>query len=130
MLFTVIDLVKLGYPQQQPVIGEIRKQVQATETRMRATYAETRQRVLMRLDELENLLSDPAHWWNSADSHAQTRALFTQFSASLRANFGVDARAWQLLEDETHRETRCAAIVDALASYRLDRQSWERVLLG
>jgi hypothetical protein len=103
--------------------------VQATETRMRATYAETRQRVLMRLDELESLLSDPAHWWNSADSHAQTRALFTQFSASLRANFGVDARAWQLLEDETHRETRCAAIVDALASYRLDRQSWERVLL-
>ena len=130
MLFTVIDLVKLGYPEQQPVIGEIHEQVQATETSMRAHYTETRQRVLMRLDELESLLSDTSHWWNSDDSHAQTRALFEQFTATLRANFGADARSWQLLDDETHRETRCAAIVDALASYRLDRQSWERVLQG
>ena len=129
MLFTVIGLVKLGYPEQQPVIDEIREQVQATETSMRAHYAETRQRVLMRLDELESLLSDPSHWWNSDESQAQTRALFEQFTATLRANFGADARSWQLLEDETHRETRCAAIVAALASYRLDRQSWERVLL-
>ena len=130
MLFTVIDLVVQGYPELQPETGDIRALVQATESRMRTHYAETRQRVLVRLKELEGLVSDPAHWWNREYGSAETRALFAQFTASLRANFGDDARSWQLLDDETHREKRRAAIVAALVSYRDDRQSWERALQG
>jgi hypothetical protein len=129
MLFTVIDLVEQGYPEQQPAVDDIRAQVLATEARMRAHYAETRQRVLMRLGALEGLLSDPAHWWNG-QTHAQTHALFEQFITSLRANFAEGARGWQLIDDHTHREARRAAICDALAGYRLDRQCWERVLQG
>ncbi len=130
MLFTVIALVKQGYPEQLPAVDDIRAQVQATETGMRAHYAETRHRVLTRLDELEGFLSSPDHWWNTDDSAAEVRALFEQFTATLRANFGGDSRAWRLLEDEVHCETRRAAIVDALLSYRDDRESWERVLQG
>jgi len=130
MLFTVIALVKQGYPEQLPAVDDIRAQVQATETGMRAHYAETRQRVLMRLDELDDFLSDPDHWWNTDDSAAEVRALFEQFTATLHANFGGDARAWQLLDDDVHRETRRTAIVEALVSYRDDRQSWVRVLQG
>ncbi|MEN8207046.1 MAG: hypothetical protein ABFS24_13695 [Pseudomonadota bacterium] len=130
MLFTVIDLVGQGYPEQLPAPAEIRARVQATETRMRAHYAETRQRVLSRVDKLEDFVSDPVHWWAGENGSAETRTLFGLFAASLRANFDHDARSWQLLDDEAHRETRRAAIADALASYRLDRQSWERVLQG
>jgi hypothetical protein len=130
MLFTVIDLVERGYPEQLPVIDDIRAQVQATETGVRAHYAETRRRVLARLDELEGFLPDPAHWWNGDNSLKQTRGLFEQFTATLRVNFGDDARAWQLLNDERCREIRCNAITDALVSYRDDCQSWERVLQG
>ena len=130
MLFTVIDLVKLGYPEQLPAVDDVRVQVQATETGMRAHYAETRQRVLARLDELEKLFSGPDHWWNTNDGAAEICALFEQFTATLYANFGGDSRAWQLLEDEVHCETRRAAIVNALLSYRTDLQSWERVLQG
>jgi hypothetical protein len=129
MLFTVIDLVEAGYPGKLPTPGEIHAQVLATETRMRTHYAETQQRVLMRLDELEALLSAPGHWWES-EKYAEIRALFEQFTKTLRANFGDDARSWQLIDSETHRETRRTAIVDALLSYRLDVQSWERVLQG
>ena len=130
MLFTVIDLVAQGYPEQLPAVDDIRAQVLATENSLRAHYAETRQRVLVRLDEFEDFLSTPAHWWNHENRSTQTRALFAQFAASLRANFGDNARAWQLLYDEDHRETRLAAIVAALVSYPDDRQSWERVLQG
>jgi len=130
MLFTVIDLVKLGYPEPLPAVDDVRVQVQATETGMRAHYAETRQRVLTRLDELEELFSGPDYWWNTDGSAAEIGPLFDQFTATLYANFGDDSRAWQLLEDEVHCETRRAAIVDALLSYRDDRRSWERVLQG
>ena len=34
----------------------------------------------------------------------------------------------KLIDDDTHRQERRAAIADALAAYRLDRESWERVL--
>jgi len=130
MLFTVIDLVKRGYPEHLPAVDDIRAQVQATETGMRAHYAETRQRVLARLGELEVFMSGPDHWWNADNRTADMRALFEQFTATLRANFGDDSRAWRLLEDEAYCDTRRAAIVDALRSYREDRQSWERVLQG
>ncbi len=128
MLFTVIELVERGYPESQPESEEIRTQVRATETRMRAQYADVRRRVLARLDELEAVLSDPGHWWNDNAGYAETLTLFGQFATSLRANFGDDARAWQIIDDDAHREARCAAITDALAAYRLDRASWERVL--
>ncbi len=128
MLFAVIGLVKRGYPEQLPARAEIRAQVVATEIRMRAHYADVRQRVLARLDALEALLSATGHWWNDADSAADTNALFAQFTASLRANFGAASRCWKLLDDAVHRDERLTAIVDALASYRCDRQSWERVL--
>ena len=127
MLFTVVELVAQGYPDQLPARAAIEAQVLATETGMRARYAEVRERVLTRLDTLQDLLSESRHWWYD---DTQTRALFGRFCGSLHANFGDDARAWQLLDDAAHRDARRMAIVDALANYRLDRESWERVLQG
>ena len=127
MLFTVIELVAHGYPDQLLARADIQAQVLATEATMRAHYAAVRQRVLTRLDALEAFLSESGHWWHH---DTQTGTLFERFCGSLHANFGKDARAWQQIDDEAHRYARCMAIVDALVAYRLDRQSWERVLQG
>jgi hypothetical protein len=127
MLFTVIDLVAQGYPEKLPALDEIRARVVSTEIRIRAQYAETRESVLTRLDELDVFISAPEYWWNKPN-HAEIRALFEQFAASMHTNFGQDARAWQLVNDDAHRESRLTVIVNALASCRDDRQAWERVL--
>ncbi|MGB5718583.1 MAG: hypothetical protein WBN81_15995, partial [Gammaproteobacteria bacterium] len=127
MLFTVIELIAQGYPEQLLARAAMHAQVLATEATMRVHYAEVRQRVLSRLDALEEFLSGPGHWWHN---DTRLRTLFEQFCGSLHANFGTDARAWQLINDEACRATRHTAIVDALASYRLDREAWERVLQG
>jgi hypothetical protein len=128
MLFTVIELVAQGYPEHQPEDGEIRAQVLATETRMRAQYADVQRTVLARLDALDKLLSDPGHWWNHAAGYAETLELFAQFAASLRANFDARARAWQLIDADAHSEARRTAIAGALGAYRQDRDAWEQVL--
>jgi hypothetical protein len=128
MLFVVIDLVAQGYPEVQPEPAGIRAQVLATEARMRTQYAAVRERVLAHLDTLEELLSDPVNWWNRDAAHAQTRVLFGEFTATLRANFDAQSRAWQLIDDVAHREARRTAIAGALTAYRQDRESWERVL--
>ena len=128
MLFTVIELVAQGYPEHQPEGGEIRAQVLATETRMRAQYADVQRIVLARLDALDNLLSDPEHWWNHEAGYAETLELFAQFAASLRTNFDARARAWQLIDADAHSEARRTAIAEALGAYRQDRDAWEQVL--
>jgi len=128
MLFTVIELVKQGYPDVMPAAGEVRKCVRMTESRLRAEYAENRTRMLQRLAEFEAFLSASGHWWHSGRQYEQTRALLDQFATSLCANYSGDSRSYQLLDDETHRSERRQAIVDALLTYNHDRECWERVL--
>ena len=67
-------------------------------------------------------------WWRSGEQYEQTRTVFEQFSASLRAKFSGDSQSYQLLDDETHRSERRQEIVEALLSYNRDRECWERVL--
>jgi hypothetical protein len=128
MLFTVIELVAQGYPEVTPGYAEIREQLLATEMEIRAQYAEVQRLVRERLDDLDALLSDPGRWWQHLARYAETRSLFEQFAVSLRANFDDGARAWQLIDDTGHREVRHAAMAAALAAYREDRESWDRVL--
>jgi len=128
MLFTVIELVKQGYPDDMPVAAEVRKCVSMTESKLRAQYAENQTRMLACLTELEVFLSAPGHWWRSGKQHEQTCALLDHFAASLRANYVGDARPYQLIDDAAHRSERRQAIVEALLAYNDDRECWERVL--
>jgi hypothetical protein len=127
MLFTVIELVEQGYPDTVLSTATIEAAIAATDARLRAQYAETRARVLARLAELEALLEDPAAWWNTAAA-ADTRARFAAFIASLHTNFDQDAPAWQLISDPAHHAQRCADMLAALASYRMDCHQWRHVL--
>ena len=127
MLFTVIELVEQGYPDSVLSTDTIKAAIAATDARMRAQYDETRARVLTRLAKLEAILEDPAAWWNSAAA-ADSRARFAAFIASLHTNFDHDAPAWQLITDPAHHAQRCADMVAALASYRMDCHQWRHVL--
>ena len=128
MLFTVIELVKQGYPDVMPAAGEVRKCVSMTETKLRAQYAENQTRMLTRLAEFEAFLSASGHWWRSGRQYEQTCALLEHFAASLRANYVVDARPYQLIDDAAHRSERQQAIVEALLAYNHDQECWARVL--
>jgi len=128
MLFTVIELVKQGYPDVMPAAGEVRKCVSTTESTLRAQYAENQTRMLARLEEFEVFMSAPGHWWRSGRQYEQTCALLDHFAASLRANYVGDARPYQLIDDAAHRSERRQAIVEALLAYNDDRECWERVL--
>ena len=74
-----------------------------------------------------SILEDPAAWWNAAAA-ADTRTRFAAFVASLHTNFDHDAPAWQLITDPAHHAQRCADMVAALASYRMDCHQWRHVL--
>ena len=128
MLFTVIELVKAGYPSVMPDADRIRHCVCVTEARLRDEYAANQSRVLERLAALEVLLASPESWWSVDESHARTRALLDRFVASLHANFDEEAPACRLINDAAHCGVRRQAIVDALLAYETDRNGWQQVL--
>jgi hypothetical protein len=128
MLFTVIELVKQGYPELMPAADGIGDCVTTTAAKLREHYAENQARVLARLLELETLLAAPGHWWRDGADYEQTRALLAHFAASLHTNFAGDARPYRLISDEENCRQRRQAIVAALLAYNLDRECWERVL--
>lgn len=128
MLFTVIELVKQGYPGVVPAADEVHKCVRVTELKLRAEYAENQTRMLKRLSEFEAFLPVPGHWWNSSRQCEQVRVLLDQFAASLRANFIATARPYQLIDDTANRREHRQAIAGALLAYNNDRECWERVL--
>ena len=128
MLFTVIELVKQGYPDVMPAADVVSKCVCMTESALRAQYAENQTRMLARLGEFEVFLSAPGHWWRSGRQYEQTCALLDRFAASLRANFVRDARPYQLIDDAAYSSERQQAIVDALLAYNDDRECWDRAL--
>ena len=128
MLFSVIELVKQGYPNVMPDADVIRECVVMTETKLCAQYADNLERVAVRLVELEALLAAPEHWWRSNSQCHPAYALFDHFAASLRANYCGDALPCRLLADAASRTARRQAIVEALLAYNLDRQCWARAL--
>jgi hypothetical protein len=128
MLFTVIDLVKQGYPELVPAAEDIRDCVIMTETKLREHYTENQARIMMRLVDLETLLMAPGNWWHDGTQYARTRALLAHFAASLHANFSGGSRPYRLINDEKNCRARRQAIVEALLAYNPDRECWERVL--
>jgi len=128
MLFTVIELVKSGYPSVMPDAHTIQDCVCTTQTRLRDEYAANQWRVLDRLASLEALLTAPGSWWSVDEAGTRTRVLLQRFVASMHANFDKHARAFRLIDDEVHCRQRQQAIVDALLTYETDRECWQRVL--
>jgi hypothetical protein len=128
MLFTVVELVKQGYPEVMPAADDIRDCVIMVETRLREHYAENQTRILTRLVELETLLAAPGHWWRAGAQYEQTRALLVHFAASVHANFSGDSRSYRFINDEENCRTYRQAIAEALLAYNLERECWEQVL--
>ena len=128
MLFTVIELVKSGYPAVMPGADTIHDCVCMTQTRLRAEYAANQLRVLDRLASLEALLAASGSWWSVDEDCARARVLLEQFVASMHANFDKHARAFRLIDTAVHCRQRQQAIVAALLAYEADRECWQRVL--
>lgn len=98
--------------------------VDEVEAQMHARYDKKHSAVVQKIADLRTLYQEPQHWWHGAAELTQARGNFEQFIANMQHNFGDDARAWQLINDDAHRQTRKAAIVAAIADYPAQRRAW------
>ncbi|MCU0840609.1 MAG: hypothetical protein MUC79_02675 [Thiobacillaceae bacterium] len=130
MLFAVERLAEQGFPGAEPDAAAICRAVDASEARLRQLYGAKRGEISAKLSRLDAFFSDPRRWWHRDANLAGARQAMRRFLDDLRRNFGDDARAWQRIGSDAHREWRKAAIRQAIARYRDEREAWRVALEG
>ncbi len=128
MLFTMEKLTAAGYPGAASDRAAIAALVDQTEQEMRERYATKHRQIGEKIARLRTLFTEPGHWWQQDASLAEARTLFAAFIDNMDHNFGDESRAWQIINDVGHRQTRTQTIVATVARYRDDRKVWHAAL--
>jgi len=130
MLFSVERLAALGFPRVSLDAELLCRTVAEVEAEMRTRYRLTHRQIVDKIAALRKLYAPSEHWWWQQEELAGARIRFAQFLADMERNFGDDARAWRTVNDVGHGIRRRAAIVDAIARYRADREAWHAARSG
>jgi hypothetical protein len=89
----------------------------------------SRQRAIVdRLQVFDDLLHDPARWWNGAPQHAAAVADFAAFAANLARNFGPDSAGHLRINADAGWARWRAELLAAIIRYPSDRAAWEAQL--
>ena len=89
----------------------------------------SRQRAIVdRLQVFDDLLHDPARWWNRAPQHAAAVADFAAFAANLARNFGPDSAGHLRINADAGWARWRAELLAAIIRYPSDRAAWEAQL--
>ena len=91
-------------------------------------YNTRQQTILGKLQVLEALLHDPAHWWNRAPEHALAVDNFKHFAANIQRNFGAGSSGHTRINAAEGWSKWRTELLEAIAHYPEDRQAWERML--
>ena len=88
-----------------------------------------RQRAIVeRLQVLDDLLHDPARWWNRTPRHAAAVADFAAFAANIARNFGPDSAGHLRINADAGWARWRAELLAAIIRYPSDRAAWEAQL--
>lgn len=128
MLFSMQRLTALGYPDASLAASVVDATLAAVQAEMRETYREKQRAILARLDHLQTLLHDAAHWWQRTPGLAGAVANFESFAGNIAHNFGAASACIARLDDPARRNDWRARQLAALTGLHANRQAWARAL--
>jgi hypothetical protein len=102
--------------------------VDEVEAQMHERYGTKHRAVVEKMAALHALYTAPGQWWHHGTALAEARGHFERFIANMQHNFGDGSRAWQLINDDAHRQARKNAIITAIADYPVQRRAWHAAL--
>jgi hypothetical protein len=122
MLFSVVEWLKHYDLAQLTDAERLQQVVDKVETDMLALYQAKHQAVNSRHAAL-------AAWVEAQQGWEETPALhqITQFLRNIVLNFGDEATAWQQIQSASHRHVRKQQIMNALMTYRSERDVWDQL---
>ncbi|MCU7891440.1 MAG: hypothetical protein KZQ78_07435 [Candidatus Thiodiazotropha sp. (ex Ustalcina ferruginea)] len=124
LLFTIEALTEKGYPQQPIAEQTIYKILEQVESSMQKKYAEKHTQIVVKLENLKQVIGDGERWWLLNSTCAHAHANFQRFIRNMEYNFGEDSPGYQIIHSTKHREKRRHQIHEALLAFSQDRPNW------
>jgi len=127
MLFAVERLTALGFPQQALSSEAVAATLDAVHADMAQQYRTRHAGIVKKLDALNCMLNNPAHWWHTP-THAPALAHFRVFLDNMQRNFGKDSPGHVHITVEENWQHWRQRQLAALTRFHADRGDWNQAL--
>jgi hypothetical protein len=128
MLFSIERLASEGPIRHLTSADLTANTLDAVRAELLEKYNSRQRAILDRLQVLEDLLHDPACWWNRAPENATSVANFAAFATNVIRNFGPDSTGHRLINAADGWARWRADLLQAIIHYPSDRAAWEAQL--
>ena len=127
MLFAVERLTALGFPQQALSSEAVAATLDAVHADMAQQYRTRHAGIVKKLDALNCMLNNPAHWWHTP-THAPALAHFRVFLDNMQRNFGKNSPGHVHITVEENWQHWRQRQLAALTRFHADRGDWNQAL--
>ena len=127
MLFTTEALVTrtdVNRPFAEDLVVAV---IDQKEAELLELYQQKHDAVVEKNRHLNNLVFKGDHWWQESEAFDDALERIKAFIRNIDQNFGEQSGAWRQIQSAEHRGQRKRQLVEALMSYRAERDAWERL---
>ncbi|MES9860212.1 MAG: glycosyltransferase family A protein [Candidatus Thiodiazotropha sp. LLP2] len=128
MLFTIQKLTELGFPKTVPDDKTIEKTISLVTDTIHEKYLAKQDQISNSIDALRSRINHSENLWQTQINCNQIRDNLNLFLNNMEDNFGKQSNSYQLINNNTHRQSRCNEIKHAIINYPSDQNSWVEIL--
>jgi len=125
MLFSTEALLKLADAKQPFAKDLLLKVIEQKESELLALYQQKHDAIADKHRQLHELVFNADHWWQYSTAMSNSLREVRTFIHNIERNFGEHAEAWRQIRSDEHRAARKQQIIEALMSYRAERDAWD-----
>ncbi len=128
MLFSVVRLSKSNIDIKDYKQQLLTDTFAIVEEELLDLYDQKHHNVLQKCDDLLEVINNKNSWWNQSEELLKSINEVRKFITNVQYNFNKQSRAYQQIQSIENRQKKIEQMISALMSYRLDRQSWDKMI--
>lgn len=127
MLFSTEELVKHADVNQPFAREAVEAVISQKEAELLVLYQQKHDAIVEKNRQLYELVFNAGHWWLGVATLSDALRQVRVFIDNIERNFGAHASAWRQIQSAGHRAERKRQIIEALITYRAERDAWDRL---
>jgi len=130
MLFSIIELTKIGYPKKNLTLDSVEKIVYKTFTSMQNKYTKNQKDISKKIAFLKNIFTDFNKHENKSIISNKVIKNYQHFIKNIEINFEPNTSVYKTINTPQSITPYLKNISNAIVSYNHDRLNWQSILLN